>query len=63
MRCRNRLPSFHNLDTEVGREIHECRGLTEAEVTDEVFDSDASVVSARAERMNTIQAVLLATLG
>jgi ornithine carbamoyltransferase len=57
------LPSFHNLDTEAGRQIHERYGLTEAEVTDEVFESDASVVFTQAEnRMHTIKAVLVATL-
>ena len=56
------LPSFPNLDTEVGRQIHERYGLTEAEVTDEVFESDASVVFTQAEnRMHTIKAVLVAT--
>jgi ornithine carbamoyltransferase len=57
------LPSFHNLDTEEGRGIHERFGLTEGEVTDEVFESDASVVFTQAEnRMHTIKAVLVATL-
>jgi ornithine carbamoyltransferase len=57
------LPSFHNLDTEVGRQIHERYGLTEVEVTDEVFESEASVVFTQAEnRMHTIKAVLVATL-
>ena len=35
------LPAFHNLETEVGRQIHEKYGLSEIEVTDEVFESDA----------------------
>jgi len=57
------LPAFHNLDTEVGRQIHERYGLSEIEVTDEVFESDASVVFTQAEnRMHTIKAVLVATL-
>jgi ornithine carbamoyltransferase len=57
------LPAFHNLDTEVGREIHEKYGLSEIEVTEEVFESDASVVFTQAEnRMHTIKAVLVATL-
>lgn len=57
------LPAFHNLDTEVGREVHERYGLSELEVTDEVFESDASVVFTQAEnRMHTIKAVLVATL-
>ena len=58
------LPAFHNLETEVGRMIHEKFGLSELEVTDEVFESDASVVFTQAEnRMHTIKAVLVATLG
>ncbi len=57
------LPAFHNLDTEVGREIHQKYGLSEIEVTEEVFESEASVVFTQAEnRMHTIKAVLVATL-
>ena len=57
------LPAFHNLDTEVGRQIHERHGLSELEVTDEVFESEASIVFTQAEnRMHTIKAVLVATL-
>jgi ornithine carbamoyltransferase len=57
------LPAFHNLDTEVGRQIHARYGLSEVEVTDEVFESEASIVFTQAEnRMHTIKAVLVATL-
>ena len=57
------LPAFHSLETEVGRDIHQKYGLSEIEVTDEVFESDASVVFTQAEnRMHTIKAVLVATL-
>lgn len=57
------LPAFHDLDTTVAREIHERYGLTELEVTNEVFESDHSVVFDEAEnRMHTIKAVLVATL-
>ncbi|MGR6973334.1 ornithine carbamoyltransferase [Streptomyces cynarae] len=57
------LPAFHDLGTAVGREIHERHGLTELEVTDEVFESGHSVVFDEAEnRMHTIKAVLVATL-
>ncbi|MFC8514761.1 ornithine carbamoyltransferase [Streptomyces sp. NPDC057257] len=57
------LPAFHDLGTDVGREIHERHGLTELEVTDEVFESEHSVVFDEAEnRMHTIKAVLVATL-
>lgn len=58
------LPAFHNTDTKVGAEIKEKFGLTEMEVTDDVFESDASVVFQEAEnRMHTIKAVMVATLG
>ncbi|WP_328583790.1 ornithine carbamoyltransferase [Streptomyces sp. NBC_00370] len=57
------LPAFHDLGTEVGREIHRRHGLTELEVTDEVFESAYSVVFDEAEnRLHTIKAVLVATL-
>ena len=57
------LPAFHNLETEVGRHLHEQFGLSELEVTDAVFESPASIVFAQAEnRLHTIKAVLLATL-
>lgn len=58
------LPSFHDLNTTVGREIYEKFNLKEMEVTDEVFLSDKSKVFIEAEnRMHTIKAILLATLG
>ena len=57
------LPAFHNLETEVGRQVHEKYGLSEIEVTDQVFESDASVVFTQAEnRLHTIKAVLVASL-
>ena len=57
------LPAFHDLDTTVGKEIHEKFGLTEMEVTDEVFESDRSVVFDEAEnRMHSIKAIMYATL-
>jgi ornithine carbamoyltransferase len=57
------LPAFHNLETEVGREVHQKYGLSEIEVTDEVFESEASIVFTQAEnRLHTIKAVLVATL-
>ncbi|MFF9509762.1 ornithine carbamoyltransferase [Streptomyces sp. NPDC014724] len=57
------LPAFHDLGTKVGREIEAAHGLTELEVTDEVFESAHSVVFDEAEnRMHTIKAVLVATL-
>ena len=58
------LPAFHDLKTAVGRDVHNKFGLDEIEVTDEVFEGDQSVVFDEAEnRMHTIKAVMLATLG
>lgn len=55
---------FHDLDTKIGKEINKKFGLTEMEVTDEVFESENSVVFDEAEnRMHTIKAVMAATLG
>lgn len=57
------LPAFHDLETEVGREVYEKFGLKELEVTDEVFQSPQSVVFDEAEnRMHTIKAIMAATL-
>ena len=57
------LPAFHDLNTKTMKEIHEKFGLTEMEVTDEVFNSKASVVFDEAEnRMHTIKAVIALTL-
>lgn len=58
------LPAFHDLGTVIGREVHEEFGLEEIEVTNEVFEGSQSVVFDEAEnRMHTIKAVMLATLG
>lgn len=58
------LPAFHNADTQVGKDIAAKFGISEMEVTDEVFESPASIVFDQAEnRMHTIKAVLVATLG
>ena len=58
------LPAFHDLNTKIGKQINEKFGLTEMEVTDEVFESKYSVVFDEAEnRMHTIKAVIAATLG
>ena len=58
------LPAFHDLNTSTGRKISEQFGIKEMEVTDEVFESKASVVFDEAEnRMHTIKAVMAATLG
>ena len=58
------LPAFHNAETEVGADIEEEFGITAMEVTEEVFESPASIVFDQAEnRLHTIKAVLVATLG
>ncbi|GAA4127590.1 ornithine carbamoyltransferase [Streptomyces griseoincarnatus] len=58
------LPAFHDLGTAVGRDVYEAHGLESLEVTDEVFESAHSLVFDEAEnRMHTIKAVLVATLG
>ena len=58
------LPSFHNRETKVGEQIFQTYGLDGLEVTDEVFESEHSVVFDQAEnRMHTIKAVMVATLG
>ncbi len=57
------LPAFHDLGTKVGKEIAAKFGITEMEVTDEVFESEQSIVFAEAEnRMHTIKAVMAAAL-
>ncbi|MBR4296390.1 MAG: ornithine carbamoyltransferase [Clostridia bacterium] len=57
------LPAFHDLKTVIGKDIYEKFGLTSMEVTDEVFESEQSIVFDEAEnRMHTIKAVMLATL-
>ena len=58
------LPAFHNADTKIGRDMLEHFGITEMEVTEEVFESPASIVFDQAEnRMHTIKAILVATIG
>ena len=58
------LPAFHNRKTTIGEEIFQKFGLESMEVTEEVFESDASIVFDQAEnRMHTIKAVMVATLG
>jgi ornithine carbamoyltransferase len=58
------LPAFHNTDTAVGKELFDEYGLDALEVTEEVFESPASLVFDEAEnRMHTIKAVMVATLG
>ncbi len=57
------LPAFHDLNTGIGREIHEKYGLTEMEVTHEIFEKYADVVFREAEnRMHTIKAVMAVTM-
>ena len=58
------LPAFHNRDTKVGAEIYEKYGMDGMEVTEEVFESEHSIVFDEAEnRMHTIKAIMVATLG
>ena len=58
------LPAYHNLETQVGRDVNKQFGLDGIEVTEEVFESEASIVFDEAEnRMHTIKAVMVATLG
>jgi ornithine carbamoyltransferase len=58
------LPAFHDLKTKIGKEMGERFQLTDMEVTDEVFESEQSLVFEEAEnRMHTIKAVMVATLG
>jgi len=58
------LPSFHNRETGIGEKIYEKYKLEALEVTDDVFESDASIVFDEAEnRLHTIKAVMVATLG
>jgi ornithine carbamoyltransferase len=58
------LPAIHNSDTELGRQLLDKWGLTALEVTDEVFESPASIVFDQAEnRLHTIKAAMVATVG
>ena len=58
------LPAFHNRETSIGEDIYQKFGLEAMEVTEEVFESDASIVFDEAEnRVHTIKAVMVATLG
>ena len=58
------LPSFHNRETTIGEDIYQKFGVSEMEVTDEVFESPMSLVFDEAEnRLHTIKAVMVATLG
>ncbi|MDH3788435.1 MAG: ornithine carbamoyltransferase [Xanthomonadales bacterium] len=58
------LPAFHNLETQVGRDIHEKFGIDAMEVTEEVFESTAGIQFEQAEnRVHSIKALLVATLG
>ena len=58
------LPSFHNRETVVGEQVYEKYGLDGVEVTEEVFEGPHSIVFDEAEnRLHTIKAVMVATLG
>lgn len=58
------LPAYHNRETKVGEEVFQKFGLNGVEVTEDVFESPASIVFDEAEnRLHTIKAVMVATLG
>ena len=58
------LPAFHNRETKVGEEMYQKYGMDGLEVSEDVFESDLSIVFDQAEnRMHTIKAVIVATLG
>jgi ornithine carbamoyltransferase len=58
------LPALHNTETQLGRQLHDKWGLSALEVTEEVFESPASVVFDQAEnRLHTIKAAMVATIG
>jgi ornithine carbamoyltransferase len=58
------LPAFHNRETVIGEEIFQKFGLEGMEVTEDVFESDSSIVFDQAEnRVHTIKAVMVSTLG
>ena len=58
------LPAYHDLDTTVGREVYEASGMDALEITDEVFQANADIIFDEAgNRMHTIKAVMVATLG
>ena len=58
------LPSFHDVNTKIGKEIYDKYGLSEMEVTNEVFESEMSKVFDEAEnRMHTIKAIMYVTMG
>ena len=58
------LPAYHNLETKTGRDIHEQFGITAMEVTEDVFESELNIAFEQAEnRLHTIKALLVATLG
>jgi len=57
------LPAFHNRDTQISEEIYQKYGVEEMEVSDEIFESEASIVFDEAEnRVHTIKAIMVATL-
>jgi ornithine carbamoyltransferase len=58
------LPAFHNRETKIGEQIYQTFGLDGMEVTEELFESERSIVFDQAEnRMHTIKAIMVATLG
>ncbi|MCL1842047.1 MAG: ornithine carbamoyltransferase subunit F, partial [Propionibacteriaceae bacterium] len=57
------LPAYHDLETSIGRDLHALTGMTEFEITDEVFEANADIIFDEAEnRMHTIKAIMVASL-
>lgn len=64
VKCMHCLPALHNTDTKLGKEIEERYGLDALEITEDIFESKASIVFDQSEnRLHTIKAILVATLG
>jgi ornithine carbamoyltransferase len=64
VKCLHCLPAFHNRETKVGEEIYQKYGLDGMEMTEDVFESEHSIVFDQAEnRLHTVKAILVATLG
>jgi ornithine carbamoyltransferase len=64
VQCMHCLPALHNTDTKLGKQIHARYGLDALEITDDVFEAHANIIFDQSEnRLHTIKAILVATLG